>query len=613
MENNNEIEISIIKGDKLFNENTPFVINLSCTELIEENKKINADLICVIDVSGSMQGEKIRYVKESLKIVLKLMDDKDRICLILFENLAKNYFDLNYLTKQNKEILIDKINKISTGGGTNIMSGLELAVNIIKEQCNNNNTATTILLLSDGCDNYLNDVQIADSLKNITKGLGLSFTLNTFGYGDNHDAKIMNKLANIRDGSFFYVDDYSKISEYFVAVLGGCLSVISQKVDLNLQILNNNCKISRILGEDNLYDYRSNSKSFKTSMLQFIWGKDYTFVLEILVNDAEVKIDEELFKVEINYEDITQNKNVKKEKIYKYHLKDLCYSKANEEYIRAHVYSNIDTAIKLKDQNQIEKGKELLENSEKWLLKNYKGNNKDYINDIEKAKGLFSNDSYLRMTSYKISTSIIHEKLFKTLGRTMSGLNSKQINLVKSISNKIPHKKEFYFNDSNKNQMAQNNKNFMNPIYNQIGEKNYMPNNKNYNVFKQFNLNKRDNMKKRFGGKSKNEIQRINSMKRINTKNTSHNKIKNGIQPINNEKKTNIDNMPKKRINTAFVRKKSRSIYGINHATGNYPFNQFRKEPRNNIKNNNYKQTGKINDYEKERGKRKDYFSNQKI
>ena len=29
MEKNNEIEISILKGDKLFNQNTPFVINLS--------------------------------------------------------------------------------------------------------------------------------------------------------------------------------------------------------------------------------------------------------------------------------------------------------------------------------------------------------------------------------------------------------------------------------------------------------------------------------------------------------------------------------------------------------------------------------------------------------
>ena len=598
MENNNEIEISIIKGDKLFNENTPFVINLLCVELLEENKKSNADLICVIDVSGSMFGEKITYVKESLKILLDLMDEKDRICLILFESFAKNYFDLNYLTKQNKEILIEKINKISTGDGTNIMSGLELAVNIIKAQCNNN-TATTILLLSDGCDNYLNDVQIADSLKNITKGLGLSFTLNTFGYGDSHDAKIMNKLANIRDGSFFYVDDYSKISEYFVAVLGGCLSVISQKVDLNLQILNNNCKISRILGEDNLYDYRSNSKTFKTSILQFICGKDYTFVLEILVNDAKVKIDEELFKVEINYEDITLKKNVKKEKIYKYHLKDLDYSKANEEYIRAYVYSNIDKAIKLKDQNQWEKGKELLEDNEKWLLKNYKGNNKDYIKDIRNAKGLFSDDNNLRMTSYKLTSSLINEKLFKNLGRTMSGLNSKQINLVKSISSKIPHKKEFYFTDSHKKKMAHNNKNFMNPKYNQMEKKNYMPNNKNYNVNKQFNLKKSNSMKKRFANKSKNEIQPINFMRRFNSKYASPNKIKNGIQPINDEKKINKDNMPNKRINTALVRKKSWSIYGISGVASNYPFNQFRKEPRNTIKNNNYNQFGKINDYKK--------------
>ena len=56
-------------------------------------------------------------------------------------------------------------------------------------------------------------------------------------------------------------------------------------------ILNNNCQISRILGEDNLYDYQSNSKSFKTSILQFICGKDYTFVLEIFINNSKVQID----------------------------------------------------------------------------------------------------------------------------------------------------------------------------------------------------------------------------------------------------------------------------------------------------------------------------------
>ena len=345
-----------------------------------------------------IEGDKICIVKESLKILLNLIDEKDRICLILFDNFATNYFNLNYLTKENKEILNKKIDKIDSHGGTNILSGLQLAIEVIKKQCNKQNSASTVLLLSDGCDNNLNDIQIAESLKKLTKGLGLSFTLNTFGYGDDHDPKIMNKLANLRDGSFFYVEDYSKIAEYFVAFLGGCVSVVSKKVDLNLMILNNNCQISRILGEDNLYDYQSNSKSFKTSILQFICGKDYTFVLEIFINNSKVQIDEELFKVEINYQDITQNnKRVKKEKKYNYHLKELDYSKANEEYIRAYVYYTLNKAIKLKDQNQMKEDKKILENLEKWLLNNYKGSNKDYIKDVRNAKGLFSDDDYTRI------------------------------------------------------------------------------------------------------------------------------------------------------------------------------------------------------------------------
>ena len=447
MEKNNDIEISILKADKLFNENTPFVINLSSPEPDEDIKKSNADLICVIDISGSMSGEKIWHVKESLKILLNLMDEKDRICLILFDNDATNYFNLNYLTKKNKEILNQKIDKIDSRGGTNIMSGLQLAVEVIKNQCNKQNSASSVLLLSDGCDNYLNDIEIAESLKKLTKGLGLSFTLNTFGYGDDHDPKIMNKLANLRDGSFFYVEDYSKIAEYFVAILGGCVSVISKKVDLNLTILNNNCQICRILGEDNLYDYQSNSKSFKTSILQFICGKDYTFVLEIFVNNSKVQIEEELFKVEINYEDITQNnKRVKKEKKYNYHLKELDYSKANDEYIRAYVYYTLNKAIKLKDQNQMKEGKKILENLEKWLLNNYKGNNKDYIKDVGNAQGLFSDDDYTRMRSYKISNEIVNEKLFKNAGKTKSNYNKTQFLMLKSISHTTPIVNNYYSN-----------------------------------------------------------------------------------------------------------------------------------------------------------------------
>ena len=53
----NSIDISKLKGDiNSKNKNTPIVINIVSEEIKE--KSSNVELICVIDVSGSMMGEK---------------------------------------------------------------------------------------------------------------------------------------------------------------------------------------------------------------------------------------------------------------------------------------------------------------------------------------------------------------------------------------------------------------------------------------------------------------------------------------------------------------------------------------------------------------------------
>ena len=42
-------------------------------------------MICVIDKSGSMDGEKIELVKDSLKQLLEYLNEKDRLSLIMFD------------------------------------------------------------------------------------------------------------------------------------------------------------------------------------------------------------------------------------------------------------------------------------------------------------------------------------------------------------------------------------------------------------------------------------------------------------------------------------------------------------------------------------------------
>ena len=434
MEKINEIEISVLKGDKLFNENTPFIINLNSPQPSEDEKKCNADLICVIDISGSMDGEKIDLVRQSLKILVEMMDKNDRLALVLFDSNASIYFELQYMTDEMKKDVLKKIENICARGGTNILTGLEKAVEILKKEKEktNENRVSSLILLSDGCDNYSNDIQLAESLKKLTKGLNLSFTLNTFGYGYDHDPKIMNKLANIRDGSFFLVEDYKKVAEYFVTVLGGCVSVISKKADLEVKLLNKNCKIVKIFGGDNLFSYELKPEFFKTTMLQFICGKEYTFVLEINVNEKDVKIGDELLDVNFIYEDISQvNKIEKKNLIYKYELTDVQINKANEEYARSQVYYVLEEALKLREQHKIEEAKKLLSNMEDWLKTKYKGTNKTYLEDIEKTKGLFRDEYMFRTQGISYVSSQVRERQSKRAGASLMYSNHIQTNYSK--------------------------------------------------------------------------------------------------------------------------------------------------------------------------------------
>ena len=315
MTTNKDIEISVLKGDKLFNENTPFIININTKKLKTAKKMSNADLICVIDISTSMKGQKLNLVKKSLIILVKMMDKDDRLSLVLFSNCSEILFDLDYMTEERKSYVISKINDIKVTYDTNILSGLENAINILKkiQKEKNDKRASSILLLSDGCDNYsYNYSTFSTKFKKLYQGQDLNFTLNTFGYGNDHDPNIMNGLANLRDGSFFYVEDYKKVAEYFVTVLGGCVSIISKNVKINIKLLNENCTIKKVFGMDNLYKYNIEPHIFKTEIMQLLCDKEYTYVLELNFDEKKIKKNSEIIYVEVIYNDMNNNNKMNK-------------------------------------------------------------------------------------------------------------------------------------------------------------------------------------------------------------------------------------------------------------------------------------------------------------
>lgn len=62
-------------------------------------ERTSVDLICVIDVSGSMSGQKLDLVKETMKYLIETLTPSDRLSIITFQSQASRICPLKAVTQ----------------------------------------------------------------------------------------------------------------------------------------------------------------------------------------------------------------------------------------------------------------------------------------------------------------------------------------------------------------------------------------------------------------------------------------------------------------------------------------------------------------------------------
>jgi Mg-chelatase subunit ChlD len=111
--------------------------------------RTDVDLICVIDVSWSMNGDKIQLVKNTMKYLLEMLTPSDRLSIITFNTKGERICGLKCVTQENMVSFEKYILNLEASGGTSICEGLNLALQTIRER-KAANDVTSIFLLSDG-------------------------------------------------------------------------------------------------------------------------------------------------------------------------------------------------------------------------------------------------------------------------------------------------------------------------------------------------------------------------------------------------------------------------------------------------------------------------------
>ncbi|CAD8123121.1 unnamed protein product [Paramecium sonneborni] len=110
-----------------------------------------------------------------------------------------------------------------------------------------------MFILSDGVDDDKGEDQRCKQILYTSK-ITDTFTINTFGYGNDHDLKVLNHISNLKGGQFFYIDNIQTLSECFILAMSGMLSIKAQNAMLNIKQINQNFKIFKIFGDDYFED-----------------------------------------------------------------------------------------------------------------------------------------------------------------------------------------------------------------------------------------------------------------------------------------------------------------------------------------------------------------------
>merc|ERR1712232_1123568 len=127
--------------------------------------------------------------------------------------------------------------QLRAGGGTNIASGLDVGC-CVMEQRRQRNTVAAMLLLTDGQD-YSSAAHIPALL---TRARAANCSLYAFGFGADHDARLLGDIAEQAYTPFTFVENTADIREAFAGTVGGLASMAARDVSLKLTCLDSQLK-----------------------------------------------------------------------------------------------------------------------------------------------------------------------------------------------------------------------------------------------------------------------------------------------------------------------------------------------------------------------------------
>lgn len=212
------------------------VLSLTAPPVNVEDKRPPLCIVPLIDVSPSMQGEKLMYAKRSLLKLIDHMAPNDYCGLVSFSGRATVESEPVLCSKEAKDELKKKVEQLRVSGATNIADALLEGFRLANGMDLSAEVITRVILFTDGMANTGPVTSAEDIVALAKSNLGIS-SVSAFGYGSDVHQDFLLDLSKQGKGNYAFVENPDDALSAFGKELGGLLSTYANNLMIDVEPL----------------------------------------------------------------------------------------------------------------------------------------------------------------------------------------------------------------------------------------------------------------------------------------------------------------------------------------------------------------------------------------